>query len=627
MTATARKSKSKPKHHILPPRSRVKEADTWDLSSLYADDPAWETDFGTWEKQISRYAAFRGTLGQSAAQLAKCLAFDLKCDRLAERLGTYAFLKTTQDTANSDYQRMMGRYQHVASQASQAASFIRPEILALPARKFRDYLQARPLQPHRLTLERLVRYKPHTLSKAEERLLAMQSQMAQTADQTFRQLTDADFKFGMVKNEQGESMELSHASFATLLHSPARRVRKTAFLQYYQVFAEHENALAATLSGSVQRDIYYAQARGYESALQSALFADNVPTSVYDNLITAVRSRAPAIYRYLDLRRRKMRLRELHHYDTYAPILSGLDQRRTWKQAVDVVFKSLAPLGDAYGRVLRQGLTEARWCDRYPNRGKQSGAFSCGSFDGAPYILMNYQPPVLDHVFTLTHEAGHSMHSYYSARHQPYQYYDYTIFVAEVASTFNEQLLSRYLLQQAKTKQQRAYLLNRDIDAIRSTIIRQTMFAEFEKIIHALAESGEPLTVECFKREYAQLLQAYFGPDFVIDPQLHLECLRVPHFYRAFYVYQYATGMAAAMALSERVLAGGQQELNDYLSFLQGGCSKYPLDLLRAAGVDMTTPTPVEKALDRFAEPTRKIGRKCNCPLRICFILRVTSKG
>jgi len=591
---------TKNKQKTLPSRSKVKPADTWDLASLYADDQVWESAFVKWQKQIKRYAPFRGTLADSAAQLAKCLQFDSKLDRLAERLGTYAFLKTTEDTANSDCQRMMGRYQHAASEASQAASFIRPEILAIAARKFKQFLAAKELKPFRLMLERLVRYKPHTLTDGEERLLAMQSQMADTSNQTFRQLTDADFKFGMIKDAAGKTIELSHSSFSALLHSSKRTVRRTAFHQYYDVFQSHENTLAATLSGSVQRDVYYAKARGYDSALAGALFADNVPSSVYDSLIEAVHSRRDVIYRYLDLRRRKMRLKEIRHYDTYVPILSDLDQRRTWKQAVETILRSLEPLGAEYGNVLRNGLTDARWCDRYPNRGKQSGAFSCGTFDGDPYILMNYEPTVLDHVFTLTHEAGHSMHSYYSAKSQPFPYYDYVIFVAEVASTFNEQLLSRHLMAQAKSDAERAYLVNRDIDAIRGTIIRQTMFAEFEKTIHALAESGEPLTLDCFKSEYEKLLQIYFGPDFVIDSQLQLECLRIPHFYRAFYVYKYATGLSAAIALSERVLSGGKRELDDYLAFLKGGCSKYPLDLLRDAGVDMTKPQPVQTALDRF---------------------------
>jgi oligoendopeptidase F len=596
MTAT----KPKPKQQILPPRDKVKPGDTWDLSSLYPDDGAWEKDFRTWEKQIEQYARWQGKLGESAATLAACLKFDIKFDRLGERLGTYAHLKSTEDTANSEYQRMVGRYDHAASEAGQAASFIRPEIMAIPVKRFGEFLADKSLAPYRLQLERMVRYRPHTLSNAEEKLLAMQSQMADTANHAFRQLTDADFKFGLVKNEHGELVELSHSSFSALLHSPKRGVRSTAFHKYYEVFQSHENALAATLGGSVQRDIYYAKARGYDSAIAASLFHDNVPLAVYDNLIAAVREKLPALYRYYDLRRRKMRLRDIHHYDTYVPILSDLDQKRTWQQAVDTVIASLAPLGSDYTSVLERGLTTERWCDRYPNRGKQSGAFSCGSFDGAPYILMNYQPTVLDHVFTLAHEAGHSMHSYYSARNQPFQYYDYVIFVAEVASTFNEQLLSRHLMENARTDEERAYLVNRDIDAIRGTIIRQTMFAEFEKTIHALAESGEPLTIECLKREYGKLLAAYFGPEFVIDPQLELECLRIPHFYRAFYVYKYATGLSAAIALSERVLGGGPRELGDYLSFLKGGCSKFPLDLLRDAGVDMTEPTPVATALARF---------------------------
>ncbi|MCA9229836.1 MAG: oligoendopeptidase F [Planctomycetales bacterium] len=584
----------------LPVRKKVKQADTWDLSSLYHDDDAWETAFTKWEKQVKRYETFRGTLGNSAAQLAECLKFDIKFDRLAERLGTYAFLKTTEDTADSAYQRMMGRFQHAASEAGQAGSFIRPEVLAIPASKFQKFLKSKELKPYQLMLDRLVRYRPYTLSDAEERLLAMQSQMADVSHHAFGQLTDADFKFGMITDETGEELELSHSSYSALLHSPKRSVRLKAFEQYYEVFQNHENALAATLNGSVQRDIYYAKARGYDSAIEAALFPDNVPQSVYDSLISAVRSRLPAVYRYFDLRRRKMKLKEIHHYDTYVPILSELDQHRTWKQAVDTVLASLQPLGSEYGDVLQQGLTTNRWCDRYPNRGKQSGAFSAGTFDGAPFIMMNYQPKVLDHVFTLAHEAGHSMHSYYSAKSQPYQYYNYTIFVAEVASTFNEQLLSRHLMEQASSDEERAYLINRDIDAIRGTIIRQTMFAEFEKTIHALAESGEPLTIDCFKQEYGKLLEAYFGPDFAIDEQLKLECLRIPHFYRAFYVYKYATGLSAAIALSQRVLGGGQPELNDYLSFLKGGCSKYPLELLRDAGVDIAKPEPVQTALDHF---------------------------
>ncbi len=588
-----------PKTKKLPARSQVKAADTWDLSSLFKKDADWERAFEAWERQIPRYERFRGTLGDGAAALAKCLSFDSDFDRAGERLGTYAHLKTTEDMADSRYQRMLGRYEHAATLAAEAASFIRPEILSLSAKTLEEYIDAKPLQRFRLQLERLIRYKPHTLGPGEEKLLAMQLEMAGAAGRVFRQLTDADLKFGMCRNEKGESVELSHATFSSFLRSPSRTIRRRAFHQYYDQFKLHENSLAAAYSSSVQKDVYYAKARGYASAREASLFHDNVPVAVYDNLIAAVRGKMPAVYRYFELRRKKMRLRDIHHYDTYVPILSELDSRHTWKQAVDAVVNSLEPLGNGYCSVLADGLN-GRWCDRYPNQGKRSGAFSSGSYDGWPYILMNYQPDVLDHVFTLAHETGHSMHSHYSAKHQPYESYNYTIFVAEVASTFNEQLLSRHLLEQAKSDRERAYLINREIDSIRGTVIRQTMFAEFEKISHSLVEAGEPLTVDTLKTEYGKLLVDYFGPDFVIDEELKLECLRIPHFYSAFYVYKYATGLSAAIALSERVLAGGKSELGDYLSFLQGGCSKWPLDLLRDAGVDMAKPAPVDTALAYF---------------------------
>ncbi len=308
----------------------------------------------------------------------------------------------------------------------------------------------------------------------------------------------------------------------------------------------------------------------------------------------------PALYRYYDLRKRAMKLKEIHQYDTYVPILSNLEKKHTWDQAVKVVIDALRPLGDEYCRTLQAGLTKERWSDRYPNAGKQSGAFSYGTFDGAPYLMMNFQPTVLDHVFTLAHEAGHSMHSWYSARNQPFQYYGYTIFVAEVASTFNEMLLAEHLMRKAKTKQERAYLINRQLDGIRGTILRQTMFAEFERITHTLVEGGEPLTVDALRKEYRKLLELYFGPEFTLDAELELECLRIPHFYRAFYVYKYATGLSAAIALSQRVLNATDGELEAYLNFLKGGCSKWPLDLLRDAGVDMESPEPVNTALAYF---------------------------
>jgi oligoendopeptidase F len=585
----------------LPPRSKVKPSDCWDLASLFKSDADWEKAFKKFEEQLNGFEKFKGKLAESAEMLSACMQFDAAIDRAGERLYVYAFLRTAEDQGNSDYQRMRGRYMHTATKAAELASWIRPEILAIEPAVIERFLQAKELAEWRLALDRILRYRPHTLSQREEQLLAMQGQMSEGVNQVFRQLTDTDMKWGLIKDEKGAKVELGHSSYSKFLHSPSPKVRKEAFHAYYGQYDAHKNTLAAAYNGAVQRDVYYARARGYPSALESALFPDNVPASVYTNLIDSVHRALPTLYRYYELRRKKLKLKQIHQYDTYVPILSEVSKRTPWDQAVKHVSDALEPMGDEYCRELHRGLTTGRWCDRYPNKGKQSGAFSYGTFDAQPYILMNYQPDVLDHVFTLAHEAGHSMHSYYSAKHQPFQYYGYVIFVAEVASTFNEQLLLRHLLAKAKTNKERAYLLNHAVDEIRGTIIRQTMFAEFEKKAHELVEAGEPLTVETLRSEYRKLLDLYFGPDFAIDPELDLECMRIPHFYRAFYVYKYATGLSAAIALSQRVTTGGTRELNDYLGFLKGGCSKYPLDLLRAAGVDMETPAPVDAAMGRFA--------------------------
>jgi len=583
----------------LPKRSEVPAGDTWDLSELFTDDAGWEKGFKEFEALIPGFAPFRGQLATSASKLAECLKFDSQVERLAEKLGNYAFLRTAEDQTNSDYQRMVGRFQNMATRAGEAASFLRPEILAIPDEVMSSFLKEKVLEPYKLLLDRLLRYKPYTLSAREEQIIAMQGEMADATNHIFHQLHDADMKFGHVTDEKGDSVELSPSTFSQLLQSPNREVRINAFHQFYSQFEAHQYTLAATLNGSIQKDVYYARVRGYDSVLQQALFSDKVPQSVYDNLIAAVRKNLPALYRIYDLRRRKMKLPDIHHYDTYVPILSDVVMEHTWDQAVDLVVDSLEPLGNEYCSTLRNGL-RGRWCDRYPNQGKQSGAFSSGTYDGQPYIMMNYKPQVLDDVFTLAHEAGHSMHTWLSKNNQPFEYYSYTIFVAEVASTFNEQLLTHHLLERAKDDRQRAYIINNLIDDIRATIIRQTMFAEFEKITHAMVESGEPLTVEAVRGVYGKLLADYFGPDFTIDPELSLECLRIPHFYRAFYVYKYATGLSAAIALSQRVLKGGPKELGDYLGFLKGGCSQYPLDLLRGAGVDLEKPEPVDTALQHF---------------------------
>lgn len=583
----------------LPTRSEVHVKDTWDLSALFVDDAAWEAAFASWRQQVDRYTAFQGRLGESAAVLRELLEFDTAMDRQGERLGNYAFLRVTEDKGNGHYQGMKGRYLNAASTVAEKSSYMRPEILALPEATLAGYLADPSLADFKLMLERLIRYKPHTLSPAEERLLAMQTESAQTASTVFGQLNDADLKFGTLKDGEGGEITLTHATYMTCLYAPNRDLRQRAFHQYYAEYKDHQNTLAATLVGSIQRDIYEARARNYGSAREAALFPDNMPPAVYDNLIATVHRFLPALHRFYDIRKRAMQLPDIHQYDVYVPILSDLEKNTPWDEAVELTLTALAPLGSDYVNTLAGGL-RGRWCDKYENRGKQSGAFSCGCYDGDPYILMNYQPKVLNHVFTLAHEAGHSMHSYYSCKNQPFQYHHYAIFVAEVASTFNEELLSEHLLKHASAERERAYYINREIDDIRTTIFRQTMFAEFEMITHQLAESGAALTLDVLKAEYRKLLDLYFGPNFTIDPELEMECLRIPHFYRAFYVYKYATGLAAAIALSQKVLQGGAGERDAYLRFLASGSSKEPLDLLRDAGVDMSSPKPVEIALQRF---------------------------
>ncbi len=588
------------KKKSAPLRSQLKPEDTWDLTPLFKSDAAWEKGYKKLERLIPEFDGFRGTLGTSAQRLRACCEFEVKFNRLAERLGVYAGLKSSEDVANSVYQGMMARFSYLATIAAEKASFVEPEIQAIPRKTMEAFLRSRALAPYRFNLEKLLRFRPHILSAKEERVLAMQGEVAGSASRIFEQLNDADLKFGYVKNEDGVQVELTQSSFRNLLESPKRAVRKDAFTKFYTGYADHANTIAATLSASVLQDVYHARVRNFSSAREAALFGDKVPVAVYDSLIDAVHQNLDTVYRYVALRKRALRIEAVHAYDTYVPILPAGKVNIPYARAVDTICAALRPLGEAYGQTLRAGLLERRWVDRYENKGKRSGAFSYGCYDSPPYILMNYKREVQDSMFTLAHEAGHSMHSHFSAQAQPYHYSHYTIFVAEVASTFNEQLLNAHLLRQAKDKRERARLINREIEEIRGTIIRQTMFAEYEKIIHAMAERGEPLTLESLRHEYLNLLKQYFGPAFVIDPNLDLEGLRIPHFYHAFYVYKYATGLSAAIALSQRVLHGGPEERDRYLAFLKSGGAQYPLDQLRDAGVDLEKPEPVANAMAHF---------------------------
>ncbi|GAB6187711.1 oligoendopeptidase F [Thermopirellula anaerolimosa] len=591
----------------IPLREDVNPDDRWDLSSLYKSDKAWEKDFAKWKAKFGDYSRFQGRLAEGPAVIAEALAFHFSIDEQGERLGVYAHLRMTENLADFGPQRMVGRYMAELSRVNEAASFLQPELLAIPEPQMWEYMADAAIQPYRLFLERLLRYRPHTLSRAEERLLAAQTELLEAPQQVFRQLNDTELDFGSVRNERKESVPLTHGTYLSLLESPSREVRREAFRRYYTEYAKHQRTLAAALGGAILADNYLARVRNYANALEAALFPDNVPVTVYDNLIRTVRDNIEHLHGYHDLRRRRLRLTELEPFDLYVPLVPGMKKRRTWEQAVEMVVAALEPLGAEYVRVLRKGLL-GRWCDRYENQNKQSGAFSSGTYRSDPYILMNYKEDVLDHVFTLAHEAGHSMHTYYSAKRQPYLYYQYPILVAEVASTFNEQLLSRRLLEQAKSDAERALIISHELDSIRGTIFRQTMFAEFEKKVHLAVQEGEPPTLELFTSIYADLLHDYLGPGVVVEPYLKLECLRIPHFYRGFYVYKYATGLSAAIALADRVLQEGEPARRDYLRLLASGCSKDPLELFRDAGVDLEKPETVQAAMRRFAELTNELA-------------------
>lgn len=586
----------------IPARAEVKPGDTWDLSKLFKSDAAWERAYQELEDRISGFEQFRGKLGKSAKVIRQCLDFDAEFDKLGEQVGAYAQLKYSEDVANPRAQAMVARFTYLATRASEAASFIAPELQAIPLKTMEAYRNSKELEPYRFSLEKLLRYRKHILSLKEERLLAMQGEVSDTASKVFSQLNDADLKFGFVTNEEGVKVELTQGSLRSLLESPKRSVRKQAFEQFYKQYSAHENTLAATLSGSVLQDVYRARVRNYPSAREAALYGDKVPVAVYDSLISAVRGKLDTLYRYFDIRRRALKLRDLRPYDMAVPLVERKKTKVPYDTAVQWLCESLEPLGKDYVKVMERGLTRDRWVDRYENQGKRSGAFSYGAYGAAPYILMNYKEEVLDSVFTLAHEAGHSMHTHYSQKTQPYQYSHYTIFVAEVASTFNEQLLGKLLRTRVKSDAARAYLVSKEIDEIRGTIIRQTMFAEFEQIIHELAEAGEPLTLDVFRAEYRKLLDVYFGEGVAMEDDLELECLRIPHFYSAFYVYKYATGLSAAIALSQQVVNGGKAERDRYLGFLSSGGSNYPLELLRNAGVDLEKPDAVNAAMARFAE-------------------------
>ncbi len=587
----------------IPTRDQVAVSDTWDLVHLFPTPEAWAAEFADLQSRYEGVAQFRGRAGESAGTLREVMEFDKSLSLQIERLYHYASLKCSEDSSDAANLAREAQMQNLLTLIGEASSFVTPELQAIDDAAFDGYLADPTLAEWTTSLRKIRRLKPHTLSAAEERLLALGGSALRGHDETFSQLTNVDMKFGKLADEEGVERELSQSSYSSFLNKRDGGLRARAFKQFYAEFDDHKFTCASTLANSVKADVFHARARNYPSALEAALFHDDVPVSVYDNLIGSVRANLAPLLRYYELRKRVLKLDEIHHYDTYVPMVANIETNTSWDEAVAKVIAALAPLGSEYCGTLADGLSSARWCDRYESKGKRSGAFSSSSYGNPPYILMNYKADVFSDVYTLAHEAGHSMHTWYAQRAQQFQDYNYPIFLAEVASTFNEELLTHHLLAETRDPMMRAYLINRQLDDIRGTVYRQTMFAEFEKIIHAMEEAGEPLTLDTFRQAYRGLLDAYFGPAFVIDSELELECFRIPHFYSAFYVYKYATGISAAVALSEQVLASG--DAARYLGFLQSGGAKFPIPTLKDAGVDMSNPAPVEATLRLFA---RRVG-------------------
>ncbi|MGD9211784.1 MAG: oligoendopeptidase F [Desulfobacteraceae bacterium] len=585
----------------IPNRSDIPWQDRWKLDGLFTSDEQWEALFFETEKKIDGYAEFKGKLSQSVEILKQAIDFDLLLSRKLGRLYTYAHLKIDEDQSNQHYLGFFQRIQNLINRAVEQSSFLRPEIMAIPQEKINTITSSAELTSYQFYFERILRNRPHILNEAMEELMAMSRILTQAPSQIFSQLDNVDMKFGVINDEKGQEIELSHGNFLTFLINSNRDIRKQAFFQYYKSYEDHQNTIATALGSSIKVDLFFSRARNHETCRSQALFSDNIPILVYDNLITTVKENLSSLFEYLSFRKEILNLPELHFYDTYVPIVENVDFQLPFEEAVDTCIQALQPLGEDYLRVLKKGLLEG-WVDRYENRGKRSGAYSSGCYDSWPYILMNYEPRNINSLYTLIHEAGHSMHSYYSWKHQPYMYHEYTIFVAEVASTFNETLLSKHLLKQYKEDpRMRAYILNREIDNIRGTLFRQTMFAEFERSVHSMAEKHQPVTLESMTRIYGNLLKDYFGEHLVIDDALKLEFLRIPHFYRAFYVYKYATGISAAIYLANKVLSEGASAVSAYLDFLKTGGSCFPLEQLKRAGVDMTSPEPIKKAIAHFS--------------------------
>lgn len=584
----------------IPVRSEADPKYTWALEDVYANNDLWKADLEKARALPAQLAAYKGHLGDSAQKLLEFLQLGDGISVLFDSLYGYAQRRSDEDTANSLYQGMTSQAMSAMVAVDAASSFETPELLAIPDDKLEQFYKDEPaLETYRLALTRIRNKRAHILSDAEEKLLAAAGEMSQAPDSVYSVFADADLKFPAATDKDGNSHPVTHGTYIPLMHSADRVLRKSAFESLYSVYGQFRNTAAALLSAQVKQLKFYADARKYDSTLQASLDGNYVPTEVYTNLISAVHENMAPMYRYVDLRRKLLSVDELHMYDLYTPIVSDVDVNIPYEEAKQTVYDALACMGDDYRAILKEGF-DNRWIDVYENVGKCSGAYSAG-LRKHPYVLLNYSG-TLDSMFTLAHEMGHAIHSYLSNKHQPVAYSNYSIFVAEVASTCNEALLMQHLLKTTKDKKRRAYLINYFLEQFRTTLYRQTMFAEFELEINRRNERGESLTAESLNALYHELNHQYFGDDIVIDKEIDLEWARIPHFYYDYYVYQYATGYSAAIALSRRILKEGAPAVKDYIHFLSGGCSTDPISLLRGAGVDMASTTPIHEALQLFDE-------------------------
>ncbi|MDD3164716.1 MAG: oligoendopeptidase F [Oscillospiraceae bacterium] len=584
----------------IPERNALQAEDQWNLADLYPTDAAWQQDFDALKALVAQIPTYRGRLAQSAQTLMEYVTLDTRVGELLDKLMNYAQRKSDEDTRVSAYQAMVAKLTAVWVEAASAGAFETPEIMAIPDETLEAFFRAQPaLELYRRAFFNIRRKRAHVLSDTEEKLLAQAGEMAAQPDNIFSMFNDADLQFPDAIDAAGNAHPLSQGAFGRIMESGDRVLRKSAFENFYRMYGAYRNTLAAVLASQVKQLQFFAQARHYPSPLHHALDGNNVPVEVYYNLIEAVHHNMDKMHRYVQLRKKLLGVDELHMYDVYAPLVDGVAKQIPFDAAKKTVYDALAVMGEQYRAILRQGY-ESHWIDVYENVGKRSGAYSAGP-KVHPYVLLNYTG-TLDSVFTLAHEMGHAIHSYLSNTTQSPVYSEYVIFVAEVASTCNETLLMYDLLEKTTDKKERAYLINHFLEQFKGTLYRQTMFAEFELKIAARNQEGESLTAEDLCALYRGLNEQYFGSEMVLDPQIDLEWSRIPHFYYNYYVFQYATGFSAAIALARRIRREGKPAVEDYMGFLRGGCSKDPIDLLKGAGVDMTTAQPVEEALALFGE-------------------------